>query len=99
MLNRPVCSVEPVVFRYLKLLKYVQTINLSPEETLSLMQRLETDRCCPEDYEVLMRIVEAHTELSADVLQAVPDLEPSSPAPGAKGKRQGAKRTRCRHRR
>lgn len=87
------------MFRYLKPLKYVQHINLSPEATLALMQRLETDRCRPEDYEVLMRIVEAHMELSGDVLQAVPDLEPSSPAPKAKSKRQGTKRTRHRHRR
>jgi len=93
MLDPPLCGVEPVVFRYLKLLKYVQTINLSPEETLALMQRLETDSCRPEDYEVLMRVVKAHTELSADVLEAIPDLEPSSPVPKAKGKREGPKRT------
>jgi hypothetical protein len=90
--------VELVVFRYLKLLKYVQKINLSPEETLALIQRLETDNCRAEDYEVLIRAVEAHTELSADVLKALPDLEPSSPAPKAKVKRPGAKRTRRRHR-
>jgi hypothetical protein len=93
------CGVESVVFRYLKLLKYVQKINLSPEETLALMQRLETDSCRPEDYEVLIRIVEAHTELSADMLEAIPDLEPSSPVPKVKVKRQGAKRPRRRHRR
>ena len=82
------CDVEPIVFRYLKLLKYVQQINLSPEATLALMQRLETDSCCPEDYKVLMRIVEAHTELSAEVLKTIPDLGPSSPVPKAKVKRQ-----------
>ena len=87
------------MFRYLKLLKYVHKINLSPEDTLALLQRLETDSCRPEDYEVLMRIVEAHTELSADVLETLPDREPSSPAPKAKGKRPGAKRPRRRHRR
>jgi hypothetical protein len=99
MLDLAWCGVEPVVFRYLKLLKYVQKINLSPEDTLALMQRLETDGCRPEDYEVLIRIVEAHTELSADVLEAIPNLEPSSPVPKTKVKRQGAKRTRRRHRR
>jgi hypothetical protein len=99
MLDLAWCGVEPVVFRYLKLLKYVQKINLSPEDTLALMQRLETDRCRPEDYEVLIRIVEAHTELSADVLEAIPNLEPSSPVPKTKVKRQGAKHTRRRHRR
>jgi hypothetical protein len=77
----------------------VKKINLSPEETLALMQRLETDSCRPEDYEVLMRIVEAHTELSADVLATFPDREPSSPSPKAKGQRPGAKRPRRRHRR
>jgi hypothetical protein len=85
------------VFRYLKLLKYVQEINLSPDETLALMRRLETDSCRAEDYEVLMRMVRAHIDLSADVLAASPAVEPSSPAPKAKGKRQGAKRSR-RHR-
>lgn len=99
MLDSPVCDVESVVFRYLKLLKYVSQINLSPEETLALMPRLETDRCRPEDYEVLMRIVKAHMELSAEVLQAPPNLEPSSPVPKARVKRQEAKRTRRRHRR
>ena len=99
MLDLPLCGVEPVVFRYLKLLKYVQKIDLSPEDTLALMQRLETDRCRPEDYEVLMRIVEAHMELSADGLEPIPEREPSSPMPKAKVKRQGAKRTRRRHRR
>ena len=99
MLDPPLCGVEPVVFRYLKLLKYVQTINLSPEETLGLMQRLETDSCRPEDYEVLMRVVKAHTELSADVLEAISDLEPSSPVPKAKGKREGPKRPHRPHRR
>lgn len=86
MLDSPLCGVEPVVFRYLKLLKYVQKINLSPEDTLALMHRLETDRCHPEDYEVLIRIVEAHMELSGAVLQALPEREPASPAPKAKGK-------------
>ena len=82
------------MFRYLKLLKYLQEINLSPEETLTLMQRLETDSCRAEDYEVLMRIVRAHTQLSADVLEASPAVESSPPVPTAKRKRPGAKRPR-----
>jgi len=86
------------VFRYLKLLKYVQTINLSPEETLALIQRLETDSCRVEDYEVLIRVVGAHTELSADDLAVLPDLERSLPVHPDKGKRPGAKRTRRRPR-
>ncbi len=87
------------MFRYLKLLKYVQQINLSPEDTLALIQRLETDSCRPEDYEVLIRVARTHTELSADVLETIPDLEPSLPVLKAKIKRQGGKRSRRRHRR
>jgi hypothetical protein len=91
--------VEPVVFRYLKLLKYVQQINLSPEETLALIRRLETDSCGPEDDEVLIRVVGAHAALSADDLAVLPDLEQSLPVHPGKGKRPGAKRTRRRQRR
>jgi hypothetical protein len=86
--------VEPIVLRRLKLLKYLQEIHLSPEETLALMRRLETDSCRPEDYEVLIRIVRAHTNLSANSLAVSPVVAPSSPAPKAKGKRPGAKRPR-----
>lgn len=99
MFDLPLCGVERMVFRYLKLLKYVQKINLSLEDTAALLRRLETDSCRPEDYEVLMRIVEAHMELSGDVLQGVPEREPALPGPKAKGKAQGVKRTRRRHRR
>jgi hypothetical protein len=87
-------SVEPIVLRRLTLLKYLHEINLRPEETLALMRRLETDSCRPEDYEVLIRIVRAHTNLSADFVEASPVVEPSSPAPNATRKRQGAKRPR-----
>lgn len=89
---------EPVVFRYHKLLKYVHKINLSRAETLELMQRLETQSCRVEDYEVLIRVIRAHTELSADDWSVLPDLERSLPVPPAKAKRPGAKRTRRRHR-
>ncbi len=87
MLDLPLCGMEPDVFRYLKLLKYVKKINLSSEETLALMQRFETDSSRPEDDEVLMRIIEAHTELSSDALEMIPNLEPSSPVLKAKVKR------------
>lgn len=87
---------EPVVFRRLKLLKYLQQINLSPEDTLALIRRLETESCRAEDYEVLIRTVRAHMELSADLLAASPMVEPSSLARQAKRKRQGAKRARRR---
>jgi hypothetical protein len=58
--------VEPVVLRRLKLLQYLHEINRSPEETLALMRRLETDTCRPEDYETLIRIVRAHTPPKAE---------------------------------
>lgn len=84
------------MFRRLKLLNYLRQINLDPEDTLALIRRLETERCRPEDCEVLIRIVQAHTELSADFLPASPVDEPSSLARQAKRPRQGAKRTRRR---
>jgi len=92
-------EVEPVVLRRLKLLKYLQEIKLSPEETLALMRRLETDSCRPEDYEALIRIVRAHTTLSADGLEAPPALERPASARRTSGQRQGAKRARRRPRR
>ena len=85
---------EPVVFRRLKLLQYLHEINLGPEETLALMRRLETDTCRPEDYEVLSRIVRAHTTLSADGLEASLGLKrPASTRPTS-SQRPGAKRAR-----
>jgi hypothetical protein len=86
------------VFRYLKLLRYVHKINLSPQETLALIQRLETDSCRVEDYEVLIRVIRAHTELSADDLAMLPDLERSLSVSPDKDKRPVAKRARRRHR-
>ena len=65
------------MFRHLKLLNYFKEMNLSPEETLTLIRRLETDSCCAEDYEVLMRVVRAHTDLSADFLEASPGAQPA----------------------
>lgn len=70
------------MFRHLKLLNYLKEINLSPEETLTLIRGLETDSCRAEDDEVLMRVVRAHTDLSADFLEASPGAQPSSPATG-----------------
>ena len=85
-----------MVFRRLKLLKYLQQIHLRPEDTLALIRRLETESCRAEDYEVLIRTVRAHMELSADFLEASPVVEPSSPARKAQRKRPGVKRTRRR---
>jgi hypothetical protein len=86
------------VFRRLKLLNYLRKIHLSPEETLPLIRRLETDTCRPEDYEVLIRIVRAHIALSADFPQAVSVDEPPALRPRGKRSHQGVKRTRRRHR-
>jgi hypothetical protein len=63
------------VFRLLKLLSYLREINLSFEETLALIQRLETDSCRPKDYEVVIRVVRAHSKLSADDLDAFGALD------------------------
>ena len=62
------------MFRLLKLLRYLRKINLSSEETLALRRRLETDSCRPGDDEVLIRVVRAHSKLSADALDAFLDL-------------------------
>lgn len=83
----------------LTLLKYLHEINLSPTDTLALIRRLESDSCRAEDYEVLIRIVRAHTELSADGVDVSSLVEPSSPARQAKRQRQSAKSARCRQRR
>ena len=87
------------MFRRLKLLQYLQEINLSPEETLALIRRLETDTCRPEDYEALIRIVRAHTTLSADGLEASLALKRPASARRTSGQRQGVKRARRRPRR
>jgi hypothetical protein len=93
-------AVEPIVFRRLKLLQYLHEINLSPEDPLALMRRLETDTCRPEDYAALIRIVRAHTTLSADNgREAPPALARPASARRTSGQRQGAKRARRRPRR
>lgn len=87
------------MFRRLKLFQYLHEINLSPEETLVLMRRLETDTCRPEDHEALIRIVRAHTTLSADGVEARPAFARPASARRTSGQRQGAKRARRRPRR
>jgi hypothetical protein len=92
-------EVEPVVFRRFKLLQYLHAIHLSPEETLALMRRLATDTCRPEDYEALIRIVRAHTTLSAEGWEAPTALARLAPTRRMSGQRQGARRARRRPRR
>jgi hypothetical protein len=65
---------------------------------LALLRRLETDSCRAEDYEVLIRTVRAHMELSADVLAASPKVEPSAPGRQAKRKQQGGAKRAWRRR-
>ena len=80
----------------LKLLQYLHKINLSPEEILALMRRLETATCRPEDYEALIRIVRAHTTLSANGLEALAALERPASVRRTSGQRPGTKRARRR---
>jgi hypothetical protein len=82
------------VFRLLKLLTYLREINLSSEETLALIQRLETDSCRPEDYEVLIRVVRAHSKLSADDLEAFGALAGPSATRQRPSQGPGAKKVR-----
>ena len=82
-----------------KLLQYHQEINLSPEETLALIRRLETDTCRPEDYEALIRIVRAHMTLSAEGWEAPTVLARPAATRRTSGQRQGARRARRRPRR
>gem|GEM_PF-6726235 len=87
------------MLRRLTLLKYLHEITLSPADTLALIRRLTSARCRAEDDEVLIRLVRAHIELSANVLEAAPVVEPSLPARKAQRQRQSAKSARGRHRR
>jgi hypothetical protein len=66
---------------------------------LALMRRLETDTCRPEDYEALIRIVRAHTTLSADRLEASLALKRPASTRSTPSQRPGAKRARRRPRR
>jgi hypothetical protein len=87
------------VFRLLKLLTYLREINLSSEETWALIRRLETNSCRPEDYEVLIRVVRAHTKLSTDDLDAFGALDGPSPARQTPSQGPGSKKVHRRRRR
>jgi hypothetical protein len=90
---------EPAVFRLLKLLTSLREITLRSEDTLALIRRLATDRCRPEDYEVLIRVVRAHPKLSADDLDAFGALDGPSPARQTPSQGPRAKKVHRRHRR
>jgi hypothetical protein len=59
---------------------------------LALLQRLETASCRPEDYEVLIRVVRAHSKLSADDLDAFGALAGPSAARRRPSQSPGAKK-------
>ena len=87
------------MLRLLKLLSYLREINLSSEETLALLRRLETDSGRPEDDEVLIRVVRAPTKLSADDLEALRGLDGPSPARRKPAQGPGPNKGPQRHRR
>lgn len=89
-----------MVFRLLKRLKlltYLRESNLSSEDALALMRRLETDTCRREDYEVLIRLMRAHTKLSVEDREAFAALEERSATRVRRG--QGPSATKARRRR
>lgn len=84
-------QVEPAMLRRLKLLKRLQDVHLSPEEGLALMQRVETNSCRGDDYETLIKVIRATTEVAEHLLDELPLPEPSSPgrpSPVRKAKRK-----------
>ena len=87
-------QVESAVLRRLKLLKRLQDVELSPEEGLGLLQRLETNSGRPDDYEVLMQVIRAATEVSAQLCAEWP-----LPERKATRNRQAAQASRRRSRR
>jgi len=92
-------QVESAVLRRLKLLKRLQEGHLSPADGLALLQRLATNSCSADDYERLMKVIRATTEVSEHLLE-----EPSVPGPPwpertTKHKRRVAKASRRRNRR
>lgn len=92
------------MLRRLKLLKRLQDVHLSPEEGLALRQRVETNSCRGDDYETLIKVIRATTEVAEQLCDESPLPEPSSPrrpSPECKArrKRQEAKAARRRQRR
>jgi len=83
----------------LELLKRLQEVHLSHEEGLALIQRVERNSCSAADYESLMQVLQASTEVSQQLSQELPGPRSSSPQRKAKRKRQLAKASRRRNRR
>ena len=92
------------MLRRLKLLKRLQDVNLSPEDDLALIQRVETNSCRTDDDETLIKVMRATTAVAEQWLEEPPLPGPSSPecpSPERKARRkcQVAKvARRCHHR-
>jgi hypothetical protein len=71
-------------------------MNLSSEETWALLRRLETDSGRPEDDEILIRVGRAHTQLSADDLDAFRCLDGPSLVRRRSPQKMGSKARRRR---
>jgi hypothetical protein len=85
------------VIRRLRL-KRLQEVDLRPEESLALMQRLETNTCSDEDRQTLAQVMQATQATTELLAQSTPPVR-SMPGRHAKRKRQLAKASRRRNRR
>ena len=83
----------------LELLKRLQEVNPSHEEGLALIQRVASNSCSSADYESLIQVIQANTEVAQQLSQELPGPRSSSPQHKAKRKRQLAKASRRRNRR
>ena len=96
-------QVESAVLRRLKLLQHLQDVPLRPEESQTLMQRVDTNTCSAEDRDLLAQVIRATTQVTAQLLDPSPPPDPRvserpSPQRKAKRKRQLAKASRRRNR-
>ena len=80
------------------LMKRLQEVNLSPEEGLALLQRLENDTCSAEDRHLLVKVMRA-TQASQKLLEESTPPPSTRPQRKAKDKRQLAQASRRRNRR
>ena len=98
-------SVEGTVFQRLKLRSRLQTVDLdSPEEALTLLERVKTHTSSADDRERCAPLIRVTTEVTAHLQaapegQAPPVSERLAPRHNAKRTRQLATAARRRHRR
>ena len=90
-------QVECAVFQRLKLLRRLQEVQLSPEEGLALVQRLDHDTCSAADRHLLTQVVRA-THASQTLLADAIAPARITPQRTAKRQRQLAKVSRRRNR-